>query len=103
MPRSSRRVRLETALNSVDSPVFLIDDRRRVAFLNRGCEQLTGWTLADIGNSVCEFPVSALAVWLPVVFVLFVVAGLELPVCEDGRLGRRRPGGRKLPSLDRAA
>ena len=55
MPRSSRRVRLETALNSVNSPVFLIDDRRRVAFLNRGCELLTGWTLADIGNSVCEF------------------------------------------------
>jgi DNA-binding NtrC family response regulator len=51
----SRRVRLETALNSVESPVFLIDARRRVAFLNRGGEQLTGWTLADVGSSICEF------------------------------------------------
>lgn len=55
MPRSSRRVRIETALNSVDSPIFLIDDRRRVAFLNHGCEKLTGWSLAETGNSVCEF------------------------------------------------
>jgi DNA-binding NtrC family response regulator len=42
-------------LNSVQSPVFLVDARRRVAFLNRGCEQLTGWTLADVGKSTCEF------------------------------------------------
>lgn len=53
--RSARHVRLETALNSVQSPVFLIDARRRVAFLNRGCEQLTGWTLADVGHAICEF------------------------------------------------
>ena len=50
-----RRVRLETALNSVESPVFLVDSSRRVAFLNRGGERLTGWSLADIGKSVCEF------------------------------------------------
>jgi len=53
--QSPRRVRLETALNSVESPVFLLDSARRVIFLSHGCELLTGWSLADIGRSVCEY------------------------------------------------
>ncbi len=52
---SRKKIRFEAAINAVDSPVFLVDAHRRVVFLNDGCESLTGWTLAEVAGSVCEF------------------------------------------------
>ena len=52
--RGIRRIRLETALNAVDTPVFVIDAARRIAFVNQACERLTGWSAADIHGRVCN-------------------------------------------------
>lgn len=48
-------MRFETAINAVDSPVFLIDAQRRIVFMNSGCELLTGWELSEVIGHVCEF------------------------------------------------
>lgn len=52
---SRKKIRFEAAINAVDSPVFLVDDQRRIVFLNEGCQTLTGWTLSEVVGSVCEF------------------------------------------------
>tara|TARA_R110002072_G_scaffold303140_1_gene495613 strand:+ start:106172 stop:107572 length:1401 start_codon:yes stop_codon:yes gene_type:complete len=52
---SRKKIRFEAAINAVESPVFLVDAQRRVVFLNDGCQSLTGWTLAEVAGSVCEF------------------------------------------------
>jgi PAS domain S-box-containing protein len=52
---SRKQIRFEAAINAVEAPVFLVDAQRRVVFLNDGCEALTGWTLAEVAGSVCEF------------------------------------------------
>jgi len=57
--RGTRRIRLETALNAVETPVFVIDAQRRVVFVNQGCELLTGWTAAETVGRVCDFASSA--------------------------------------------
>lgn len=52
---SRRKIKLESALNAVDSPVFLVDAERRIVFINEGCQQLTRWEPADVAGVVCEF------------------------------------------------
>ena len=42
-------------LSATTTPVFLLDPRRVVLFFNQGCEQLTGWSAADIIGKTCEF------------------------------------------------
>ena len=53
--RTSRRLRIETALNSVATPVFLVDNRRRIVFINQALESITGWELAEVAGELCEF------------------------------------------------
>lgn len=57
--RGTRRIRLETALNAVETPVFVVDADRRVVFVNQGCEQLTGWATAEVHGRVCSLGSSA--------------------------------------------
>jgi len=42
-------------LSSTTTPVFVLDDRRRVLFFNVGCEQLTGWSAGDVIGQICDF------------------------------------------------
>lgn len=53
--RSRRTAQLETVLNSVITPVFLLDARRKIAFFNSGCEQLTGWSAEDLLGRMCDY------------------------------------------------
>ncbi|MCH7987885.1 MAG: sigma 54-interacting transcriptional regulator [Planctomycetes bacterium] len=53
--RSRKTSRLETALNVVNTPVFLLDHRRRVTFFNAGCEQLTGRSAEDVVGEFCDY------------------------------------------------
>lgn len=56
MPSTPRTPRgLLRWLSLTDAPVFVLDARRVVLFFNRGCEQATGWTAADVIGKVCEF------------------------------------------------
>ena len=47
-------MRLETALNVVDTPVFIVDAYRQVVFVNRGCELLTGWDAQEVVGRSCS-------------------------------------------------
>ncbi len=42
-------------LSASDTPVFVLDARRVVLFFNHGCEEVTGWTAADVIGKTCEF------------------------------------------------
>jgi DNA-binding NtrC family response regulator len=53
--RSRKTSRLEPALNVANTPVFLLDHRRKVMFFNSGCEQLTGWSAEDVVGEVCDY------------------------------------------------
>jgi DNA-binding NtrC family response regulator len=53
--RPRKTSRLETALNVVNTPVFLLDHRRKVTFFNSGCEQLTGWSADDVLGKICDY------------------------------------------------
>ena len=56
MPRPTRRkTRLDTWLASASTPVYVLDDRRRLVFFNQGCEELTGWSWDEIVGQVCEY------------------------------------------------
>lgn len=57
--RSRRKARLETLLNGVGTPVFLLDAARRVLFFNAGCETLTGWPADDVVGQVCDYVTEA--------------------------------------------
>ena len=50
-----RTTRLETALNAVQTPVFILDARRKVLFLNSGFESLTGWTPEEVTGRTCDY------------------------------------------------
>ena len=52
--RISRKQRLDSILNLVSSPCFVIDAERRLVFANSGCEQLTGWAATDLIGRKCE-------------------------------------------------
>lgn len=53
--RPRRRTTLDAWLNSVTTPVYLIDARRRVRFYNVGCVKLTGWPASEVVGKVCEY------------------------------------------------
>jgi len=54
--KSARRSkRIETRLIRTGTPVFLLDDRRRLSFFNSGCEQLTGWRSDEVVGLLCEY------------------------------------------------
>lgn len=56
MPSTPRTPRgLLRWLSLADVPVFVLDARRVVLFFNRGCEQATGWTAADVIGKVCDY------------------------------------------------
>ncbi|QDU82123.1 Transcriptional regulatory protein ZraR [Polystyrenella longa] len=38
-----------------DSPCFVLDVQRRVVLFNRGCEELFGWTMAELGDRECRY------------------------------------------------
>lgn len=46
---------LSTWLTNSRTPVFVLDARRMVLVFNRGCEELTGWTAADVVGQVCDY------------------------------------------------
>lgn len=50
--------KLETVLNRVATPIFLLDARRRILFFNSGCETLTGWTAGEVAGHVCDYATS---------------------------------------------
>ncbi|MEX0586765.1 MAG: sigma 54-interacting transcriptional regulator [Pirellulales bacterium] len=55
--RRTTRIRrgLLSWLTNATLPVFVLDERRVVLFFNQGCEQLTGWTAADLIGQVCDY------------------------------------------------
>jgi len=53
--RRQSKTSLESWLNSVTTPVFLLNARRQVVFFNAGLETLTGWTAADVVGQVCNY------------------------------------------------
>jgi DNA-binding NtrC family response regulator len=53
--RPRRKTRLETWLNGVQTPVFLLSAARRVEFFNAGCEAETGWSAEEVLGEVCEY------------------------------------------------
>lgn len=55
MPRRSRvRGGLTEWMSQAELPLFVVDSRRVVLYFNSGCEQLTGWTAADVIGKHCE-------------------------------------------------
>lgn len=46
---------LSTWLTNSLTPVFVLDAQRMVLVFNRGCEELTGWTAADVVGNVCDY------------------------------------------------
>ena len=53
--RTRRKARLETWLNAVETPVFLLSAARKVEFFNAGCERLTGWSADQVVGQICEY------------------------------------------------
>jgi PAS domain S-box-containing protein len=53
--RTHKSRKLETVFNAVTMPLFLLDARRIVQFFNSGCEELTGWSSADVVGTVCDY------------------------------------------------
>lgn len=56
MPRTSRPRRgLLSWLANAAIPVFVLNQRGVVLFYNRGCQELTGWTAADMIGQTCRY------------------------------------------------
>ena len=55
----ARRIRLNSRLTDVTTPLFLIGADREVLFFNRGCEQLTGWSADEILGLRCDYASSS--------------------------------------------
>jgi len=53
--RSRRSQKLESRLNEAETPLFVLDHRRRIVFFNEGCTGLTGWSLQEVADHVCEY------------------------------------------------
>jgi PAS domain S-box-containing protein len=51
--RTTRR--LEAWLKDTSVALFVLNSQRRLVFFNAGCEQLTGWTAADVLGQVCYY------------------------------------------------
>ncbi len=58
MSKSLRRFRIETVLESLATPVFVLNPARVLVFFNAGCEQLTGWSAHDVLGRECVFATS---------------------------------------------
>lgn len=58
MNRSAgRRTRLDSRLNSLQTPLFLLDASRTVVFFNQGCEQVLEWPAEEILGQTCDYAV----------------------------------------------
>ncbi|QDV21332.1 Transcriptional regulatory protein ZraR [Gimesia panareensis] len=58
MNRSAgRRTRLDSRLNSLRTPLFLLDASRTVVFFNQGCEQVLEWPAEEILGQTCDYAV----------------------------------------------
>ncbi len=55
--RTTRR--LEVWLKDTSVALFVLNAHRRLVFFNAGCEQLTGWTPADVLGQVCDYVTEA--------------------------------------------
>ena len=53
--RTRRKGRLDAPLAAAATPVFALDQRRRIVFFNAGCENLTGWTAEDALGTLCNY------------------------------------------------
>lgn len=53
--RTRRKLRIEAALKETQTPAFLLDGSRRIAYFNAGCEALTGWKGEEVVGVVCEY------------------------------------------------
>ena len=51
--RTTRR--LEVWLKDTSVALFVLNSQRRLVFFNVGCEQLTGWTPAEVLGRVCDY------------------------------------------------
>lgn len=51
--RTTRR--LEAWLKDTSVALFVLNSQRRLVFFNAGCEQLTGWTAADVLGQLCYY------------------------------------------------
>ncbi|HSG73127.1 MAG TPA: helix-turn-helix domain-containing protein [Planctomycetaceae bacterium] len=50
-----RKISLDGWLNSVTTPVYFIDARRRVRFFNHGCVTLFAWESAEVLGKICDY------------------------------------------------
>ena len=53
--RARRGTSVQKTLQSIATPVFVVNDRRAVTFFNSGCEELTGWSAADLLGQTCDY------------------------------------------------
>jgi DNA-binding NtrC family response regulator len=53
--RARRRIRPEQIIGQAATPVFLISVDRRIAFINSGCEKLTGWPADEVAGQLCDY------------------------------------------------
>lgn len=53
--RSRRKPRVDARLVGSETPVFLLNARRQIAFFNAGCQRLTGWKSEDVVGRICEY------------------------------------------------
>ena len=60
--RPRKRITLNARLTALATPMFLLDERRRVIFFNGGCTQLTGWMPEDVLGRQCDYTSEAEAV-----------------------------------------
>lgn len=58
MSKSLRRFRIDAALESLATPLFVLTPARMLVFFNAGCEQLTGWSAQDVVGRECVFATS---------------------------------------------
>ncbi len=53
-PENDARFRWQTLFQHATGPIFLLNRRRRILFVNRAWETLTGLTLAEVKGQVCR-------------------------------------------------
>jgi DNA-binding NtrC family response regulator len=58
MPRRPRGG-LAAWLKETATPLFVVDARRVVLFFNLGCEEVTGWSAADVVGRTCDYATEA--------------------------------------------
>lgn len=53
--RPRKRTTLNARLSVLSTPIFLLDNRRRVIFFNDGCAELTGWSADEVLGQACDY------------------------------------------------